>query len=83
MNVSLTPTLETFVQHLIENGMYNSSSEVVRDGLRLLEYREQYRRIKLEELKNEIQKGIDSADRGELIPGKEAFRKLREKYNFL
>jgi predicted transcriptional regulator len=31
-------------------------------------------------LKAEIQKGVDSADRGELIPAEEVFEQLRAKY---
>ena len=40
MNVSLTDKLEEFVSELVENGRYRSASEVVREGLRLLEIRE-------------------------------------------
>ncbi len=40
MNVSLTPDLERFTKALVEGGRYNSASEVVRSGLRLLEERE-------------------------------------------
>lgn len=40
MNVSLTDQLEDFVNRLVERGRYRSASEVVREGLRLLEIRE-------------------------------------------
>jgi len=40
MNVSLTGKLEKFVSELVEEGRYRSASEVVREGLRLLEIRE-------------------------------------------
>ncbi|NRA25798.1 MAG: type II toxin-antitoxin system ParD family antitoxin [Opitutales bacterium] len=40
MNVSLTDKLEDFVNELVEQGRYRSASEVVREGLRLLEIRE-------------------------------------------
>jgi antitoxin ParD1/3/4 len=40
MNVSLTDKLEEFVNQLVEQGRYRSASEVVREGLRLLEIRE-------------------------------------------
>lgn len=36
MNVSLTPDLERFVRDKVASGLYNSSSEVVREALRLL-----------------------------------------------
>ena len=43
MNVSVTPELELFVKGLVESGRYRSSSEVFRDGLRLLELVERRR----------------------------------------
>ena len=40
MNVSLTDKLEELVNELVKKGRYRSASEVVREGLRLLEIRE-------------------------------------------
>ena len=40
MNVSLTDKLEEFIIQLVGQGRYRSASEVVREGLRLLEIRE-------------------------------------------
>jgi antitoxin ParD1/3/4 len=37
MNVSLTPELEELVNQKVVNGLYNSASEVIREGLRLPE----------------------------------------------
>lgn len=36
MNVSLTPELEKMIREKVSSGLYNSSSEVVREALRLL-----------------------------------------------
>lgn len=36
MNVSLTPELEKMVRERVSSGLYNNSSEVVREALRLL-----------------------------------------------
>jgi len=60
MNVSLTSKLEGMVKKLVKSGRYNSASEVVRDGLRLLEDREQLREMKFRELRKLIQEGRDS-----------------------
>lgn len=60
MNVSLTSKLDSFVRKLVKSGRYNSASEVVRDGLRLVEEREELRKIKLQNLKQVIQEGLDS-----------------------
>ena len=37
MNISIPPAMERFVRSQVESGRYSSASEVVRDGLRLLE----------------------------------------------
>ena len=79
MNVSLTPELERLVVEKVESGMYTSASEVVREGLRLLQERDELRRARLEELRREIARGVEQADRGELIDGEEVFRELRER----
>lgn len=40
LNVSLTPELERFVSARVASGRYQTASEVVRAGLRLLEQTE-------------------------------------------
>lgn len=44
--------------------MYNSASEVVREGLRLLKEQDELKELRLKELKKDIQKGYDSASNG-------------------
>ena len=56
MNVSLTPELEQYIRTKVDSGRYLSASEVVREALRLLEQKEK----RLEELRVEIQKGLNS-----------------------
>ena len=68
MNVSLTPELEKLVNERVRSGMYTSASEVVREALRLLNAQEELRRQKLEDLRKEIQIGLDQLDRGEVAP---------------
>ncbi|MFM7575820.1 MAG: type II toxin-antitoxin system ParD family antitoxin [Microcystaceae cyanobacterium] len=62
MNVSLTPELESFIQKKVSSGLYYSASEVVREGLRLLQEREQLQQLRLQELRQDIQAGLDSGD---------------------
>ena len=50
MHVSLTPELETLVKDHVESGLYNSSSEVVREALRLWNEQQQ-RKKKVEALR--------------------------------
>jgi antitoxin ParD1/3/4 len=60
MNVSLTRELEQFITEKVKSGRYTSASEVIRDSLRLLVERDQVYQLRLEELRREIQKGMDS-----------------------
>ncbi len=60
MNVHLGKTFDDFVAELISSGLYQSQSEVIREGLRLLKEKEDLRKAKLKELRREIQLGLDS-----------------------
>ncbi len=62
MNVSLNPHFEELIKGKVESGHYNSVSEVIREALRLLEDRDNLRDLRLEKLRREIQKGIDSGE---------------------
>jgi antitoxin ParD1/3/4 len=78
MNVSLTPELEQFVQSRVASGRYQTASEVVREVLRLLEEREQSRETVTQELRAKIRRGIEQADRGELLDGDAVFDEIRQ-----
>ena len=54
MHVSLTPELENIVKQNVESGLYNSSSEVVREALRVWYEQQQYKR-KLEALRARLE----------------------------
>ncbi len=78
LNVSLTPELEQFVQSRVASGRYQTASEVIREGLRLLEERKQAREAAIEELRAKIRRGIEQADRGELLDGDAVFEEIRQ-----
>ena len=79
MNVNLGPVLDGFIAELLKSGMYQSQSEVVREGLRLLQEREELKRARLAELRKEIAIGSDQADRGEFVDGGETFAEIRRR----
>ncbi len=78
MNVSLTPELEQLVHEKVKSGRYLSASEVVREGLRLLEERDRLHQLRLSELQQKLTIGIQQADRGELIEADDLFAELEE-----
>ncbi|MFZ0320752.1 MAG: type II toxin-antitoxin system ParD family antitoxin [Candidatus Sulfotelmatobacter sp.] len=77
MNISLTPELEQMVDNKVKSGRYASASEVIREGLRLLEEQEQMKQQRLADVSRKIDRGLDQLDRGEGIPGHEARARLR------
>lgn len=76
LNVSLTPELARFVDGQVRGGLYSTASEVVREGLRMLVEREKLRELRHEELRRQVQAGIDELDRGEGIDGDAVFDEL-------
>ncbi len=78
IKVSLTPELEKFVQSRVASGFYQTASEVVHEGLRLLEERERAQEATLSDLRAKIQRGSDQADRGELLDGDAVFEQIRQ-----
>lgn len=73
----LGPHYEQFVRELISSGRYASASDVMRDGLRLIEEREDQRKARLEALKADIRKGMES---GPGIAADDVFDRLETKY---
>lgn len=61
MNISLTPELEKLVDDKVQTGMYQTASEVIREGLRLLRERDQ----RVEALRRDVRAGFEAVDRGE------------------
>ena len=68
---------EGFVKSLLNSGRYSTASEVMRDGLRLLQEREELQQVKLRALREAIQDGRDS---GVGQPANEVLDRLAAKY---
>jgi antitoxin ParD1/3/4 len=64
--------LEEVVDQLVASGRYNSKSEVLREGVRLVEEREK----RLAALDAALQKGLDDADAGRVHDADEVFDEL-------
>jgi len=62
MNVNLSPQLEDMVRQKVTSGLYTSASEVVREALRLMEEKDRFNAIKLEQLRQAIKDGLNSGE---------------------
>jgi antitoxin ParD1/3/4 len=79
MNVNLGPVFDEFVAEMLNSGLYQSQSEILREGLRLLKEREDLKRLRLADLREQITRGAEQADRGDFVDGPLTFRKMRKK----
>lgn len=71
-SVALGAHFEGFIKEQLASGRYNNASEVVRDGLRLLEDRQQDKQARLDALRAEIAKGLE----GPFIPAEDVFAEV-------
>lgn len=78
LNVSLTPELEQFVQQRVASGRYQTASEVVREGLRLLEQQERDREAAYKELKAHLQHRAVLAEKGQFVSAREVREEIDE-----
>ena len=66
-NVNLTDHLADFVDANVATGRFQNASEVVREGLRLLEQRQREDELKLERLRQAVEVGREDAKRGRTV----------------
>ena len=63
MNISLNPTLEKYIKDKVATGIYNSTSEVVREALRLLQTEDEKKRA----LISALQEGMEDIKNGRVV----------------
>ncbi len=66
-NVNLTDHFDKFITRVVAAGEYSNASEVVRDGLRLVEERKKAQRVRLQSLRSAAREGIDDIERGDFV----------------
>lgn len=63
-NVVLTDKQAKFVEQMVDSGYYQNASEVLREGLRLVQAREEEQAVKLAALRDAVAVGIADIDAG-------------------
>jgi antitoxin ParD1/3/4 len=76
ISADLGSNLEAYVTGLVKSGRYHSKSEVLREGVRLVQERE----ARLAALNASIERGIADADAGRVKPAAQVFERLEAKY---
>jgi antitoxin ParD1/3/4 len=79
ISADLGNQLETYVASLVKTGRYNSKSEVLREGVRLLQERE----MRLTLLDAAIARGLADAEAEQTKPAADVFDRLEAKYGAL
>lgn len=79
ISAELGSRLEEVVSNLVEKGRYNSKSEVLREGVRLVEERE----AALARLNAALGGGLADVAAGRTRPAEDVFATLRAKYQAL
>lgn len=76
ISADLGPTLERYVSELVDSGRYNSKSEVIREGIRLVQERE----ARLAALDAAIAGGLEDVAQSRTVDAGEMFNRLEAKY---
>jgi antitoxin ParD1/3/4 len=75
MTIQIPAEFQQFVRQVIERGSFGTETEVVSEALRLLQTLD----LRQDELRRELQVGLDELNRGEEVDGEDVFRDLRER----
>ena len=76
ISADLGQQLETYVSRLVADGRYHSKSEVLREGVRLIQERE----ARLAALDGAIARGLADVEAGRTLPAEDVFARLQAKY---
>ncbi|SFI82788.1 MULTISPECIES: type II toxin-antitoxin system ParD family antitoxin [unclassified Phyllobacterium] len=68
--------LEAVVERLIKSGRYNSKSEILREGIRLVDEREK----RLAALDAALARGLEDVEAGRVRPAQDVFDELKARY---
>ncbi|HZS46882.1 MAG TPA: type II toxin-antitoxin system ParD family antitoxin [Blastocatellia bacterium] len=80
MNITLTPELENLVNEQVRSGRYSCASEVVMQALELFRDKDDLRKLRIEELKREIEIGEKELREGKgIILTDEVFEELKNR----
>ncbi len=74
ISVSFTPEQAKFLASCVASGGYQSTSEVVREAIRLLEDQKERRQAEIERARGLILEGARELDRGEAVDSEIFFR---------
>ncbi|HCR85361.1 MAG TPA: hypothetical protein DIV86_01660 [Alphaproteobacteria bacterium] len=78
MLVEITGEAERIINNMINSGIYDDKSIIVREALEALQYREEIQRNLIEEIREKIDLGAEQSDNNELISDIDANKEIQE-----
>ena len=81
MTQSLAPDLLQIIEEKVASGVYSSPDEVIREGLRLLQERDDFYRFRQEALRRDIEAGLRQIESGQTrrISADDVKQRVRER----
>jgi antitoxin ParD1/3/4 len=69
LSVSLTSELKDYVRQKVDSGQFESASEVIRQGLRTMQEREQYERLFWSDVRKKVKEARTAIAEGDILDG--------------
>ena len=79
MKIHLFPEHEAFIREKVASGEYDAPDDVITAALDCFQQLEQFRALRLEQLRREIDIGIAQLDRGEGSAAEDVFDRVRRR----
>ena len=67
ISISFTPQQVEFLSACVASGRYQSTSEVVREAVRLLQDQQAHRQAELERVRELVREGAEALDAGQVV----------------
>ena len=79
MNIDISEQNQQHIRQKIKSGRYSSPDDVIARALQLLDEHDKELELELADMRAKVQKGVEQADAGQLIPASQVFDELRRR----
>ena len=83
ISISFTPQQVEFLSACVASGRYQSTSEVVREAVRLLQDQQAHRQAELERVRELVREGAEALDAGQVVDGDSFFLEWDEELDVI
>ncbi|SPE36896.1 conserved hypothetical protein [Candidatus Sulfopaludibacter sp. SbA6] len=83
MTIDLDKETQLRIEQEVQSGRYHSAAEVVREALRLMEQRDRMLTLRKEEIRGQIDEGLESLRVGKGLDGEAVFDRIEAELDTL